>query len=210
MPKREQSGDDAALNRDVAKVPVLELLPTLLPHPPLHGSDNGDGKRNDDYAWRSDVDYRAEPHRYRVGRGEQGVLTCEPYKSEILPHWRFRTTEIAAAGSRKIFDMFEDYVRQNDFVGADLARKFLQMGFTRARRYANWKGGRKYVVAEAATTAGSSTAHPAKRTSRATTQLGAGSPEKAQAAAIYFAKWKEAEANPTYAALKANWKRRFG
>ena len=32
----------------------------------------------------------------------------------------------------------------NEFVGADMARKYLQMGYTRARRYANHKGGRKY------------------------------------------------------------------
>ena len=31
-----------------------------------------------------------------------------------------------------------------DFVGMDMARKFLEMGFTRARRYANHKDGKKY------------------------------------------------------------------
>lgn len=36
------------------------------------------------------IDYRSHPERYKVARGEQGVLTVEPYKSEILPHWRFR------------------------------------------------------------------------------------------------------------------------
>ena len=36
------------------------------------------------------VDYRKNPELYKVARGEQGVLTVEPYKSEILPHWRFR------------------------------------------------------------------------------------------------------------------------
>jgi hypothetical protein len=40
--------------------------------------------------------------------------------------------------------MFEDYVKEKDFIGADMARKYLQMGFTRARRYANFKGGLKY------------------------------------------------------------------
>ena len=28
----------------------------------------------------------------------------------------------------------------------DMARKFIQMGMTRAKRYANYKGGRKYVA----------------------------------------------------------------
>ena len=36
------------------------------------------------------IDYRQQPELYKIARGEQGVLTVEPYKSEILPHWRFR------------------------------------------------------------------------------------------------------------------------
>ena len=43
------------------------------------------------YPWKPGIDYRARPKRYRVGKGEQGVLICEPYKSEIAPHWRFKT-----------------------------------------------------------------------------------------------------------------------
>ena len=31
------------------------------------------------------IDFREQPELYRVGRGEQGVLLVEPYKSEILP-----------------------------------------------------------------------------------------------------------------------------
>ncbi len=40
--------------------------------------------------------------------------------------------------------MYCDYKRQKDFIGMDMARKFLEMGFTRARRYANHKSGKKY------------------------------------------------------------------
>jgi hypothetical protein len=32
------------------------------------------------------INFRDQPELYRVGRGEQGVLLVEPYKSEILPH----------------------------------------------------------------------------------------------------------------------------
>ena len=85
-----------------------------------------------DYPWKPDIDYRASPWHYRVGNGEQGVLICEPYKSEIGQHWRFKTEAIAEESSAKIFAMFEDYLKANDFVGADMARKYLQMGYTRA------------------------------------------------------------------------------
>ncbi len=90
------------------------------------------------------IDFRAQPELYQVGRGEQGVLMVEPYKSEILPHWRFKTPEIAEKSASAIMDLFEEYRQQNDFVGMDMARKFIQMGYTRARRYANYPGGKKY------------------------------------------------------------------
>ena len=90
------------------------------------------------------IDFRQHPERYQVGRGEQGVLMVEPYKGEILPHWRFKTPAIAEVSAKKIMELFEEYRAKDDFVGMDMARKFIQMGYTRARRYANHKGGRKY------------------------------------------------------------------
>jgi hypothetical protein len=90
------------------------------------------------------LNLRKNPELYRVGKGEQGVLLVEPYKSEILPLWRFKTPEIARESSAKIYKMFLEYKKQKDFVGMDMARKFLQMGITRARRYANHPSGRKY------------------------------------------------------------------
>lgn len=95
------------------------------------------------YSWQPNVDYRAHPELYRVGRGEQGVLICQPHEDELVPLWRFKTPDEAEESSAAIAAKFKDYLRAGDFVGADLARKFLQMGFTRARRYANYRGGRK-------------------------------------------------------------------
>ena len=63
------------------------------------------------------------------GKGEQGVLLVEPYKSEILPHWKFRTPDIARQSAQKIYTLFLEYKAQGDFVGMDMARKFLQMGY---------------------------------------------------------------------------------
>lgn len=52
------------------------------------------------------INFRAQPELYRVGKGEQGVLLVEPYKSEILPHWRFKTPEVAIESSEKIYQLF--------------------------------------------------------------------------------------------------------
>ena len=90
------------------------------------------------------INFRDNPEKYIIGKGEQGVLMIEPYKSEILPHWKFRTPEIASKSAKEIFKLYEDYKSQKDFVGMDMSRKFLQMGITRSRRYANHKSGQKY------------------------------------------------------------------
>ena len=88
--------------------------------------------------------FRPNDKRYRIGRGEQGVLLVRPYTDVICRHWRFKTLKEAKVSSQKIFDMYLDYRIQKDFVGMDMCRKFLEMGFTRARRYANHRDGKKY------------------------------------------------------------------
>ena len=92
------------------------------------------------------IDFSLEENRklYRIGRGEQGVLLVRPYTNDICTHWKFRTPEIAVESSNHIYGMYLDYRDQKDFIGMDMCRKFLEMGFTRARRYANHNSGRKY------------------------------------------------------------------
>ena len=130
------------------------------------------------------IDFRKQPELYRVGKGEQGVLLVEPYKSEILPHWRFKTVAEAKKSSVKIYKMFLAYLKAEDFPGADIARKFLQMGWTRARRYANHKGGRKYDK---------KTGEELLRTE---------DKEKAASAAIFYEKYVTARQHPEYVRQK--------
>ena len=81
---------------------------------------------------------------YRIGRGEQGVLLVRPYTNDICAHWRFVDEDTASKSASKIYSMFVEFRVRRDFIGMDMARKFLEMGFTRARRYANHSDGRKY------------------------------------------------------------------
>lgn len=153
----------------------------------------------------AELDLRAHPELYRVGRGEQGVLLVQPYKAELLPHWRFATPEAARESSEAIFKMFGGYLADGDFVGADMARKFLQMGFTRARRYANHRGGKKYDGPVPDDKKGQSGAH-----GRAELPRQPEDPVKAEAARIFKAKWDEAEANEHYARLKKEHRAQYG
>ena len=93
-----------------------------------------------------ELDFTDEETRklYRIGRGEQGVLLVRPYTNDICAHWRFKTPEIAKKSAKKIYEMYLEYRDQKDFIGMDMCRKFLEMGFTRSRRYANHRTGKKY------------------------------------------------------------------
>ena len=93
-----------------------------------------------------ELDFSIKENRklYRIGRGEQGVLLVRPYTNIICNCWRFKTPKIAIQSANKIFSLYLDYRDAGDFIGMDMCRKFLEMGFTRARRYANHNSGRKY------------------------------------------------------------------
>jgi hypothetical protein len=75
-------------------------------------------------------------------------------------------------------------LKDDDFPGADMARKFLQMGWTRARRYANHKGGRKYDP---------KTGKQLPRTN---------DKEKAAAAAVFYERYVAAREHKKYVRLK--------
>jgi hypothetical protein len=146
------------------------------------------------YPWKPNINYKSHPELYRVGKGEQGVLICEPYKSAIVKHWRFKSEAEAIKSSKKIFSLFKSYLKENDFVGADMARKFLQMGYTRSKRYANYKGGKKYD----------------KNNDYAPLDRGTGDAEKLKSAKIFYEVWKKAEAVEKYAKQKIIWKKNLG
>ena len=149
------------------------------------------------------INFRERPELYRVGRGEQGVLSVEPYKSEILPHWRFRTEAVARKSAEKIYGMYLRYKSAGDFVGMDMARKFLQMGWTRGMRYANHRSGRKYVGPVPAAHKGRSGAWgrevaPLERDE-----------EKLKAAKIFKAKLDALRADPDYVAARRAHRERY-
>ncbi|MBX9622285.1 MAG: DUF4385 domain-containing protein [Gemmataceae bacterium] len=131
-----------------------------------------------------DTDYREHPEQYRVGRGEQGVFRVRPYKDELLPLWKFRTPADAKESAAAIRAKYDEYKAAGEFVGMDLARKYLQMGYTRATRYARHAGGRKYAADGV----------ELPRT--------APDPQKAATAAIFREVWQAVTADPDYQRMK--------
>eukprot|EP01117_Protostelium_nocturnum_P017583 TRINITY_DN7180_c0_g1_i1.p1 TRINITY_DN7180_c0_g1~~TRINITY_DN7180_c0_g1_i1.p1 ORF type:complete len:197 (+),score=59.27 TRINITY_DN7180_c0_g1_i1:152-742(+) len=162
------------------------------------------------------LNLREHPEWYAVGKGEQGVLMVQPYKSEILPHWRFKTPEIARESSETIYKMFLDYKENDDFVGMDMARKFLMMGWTRARRYANHKSGQKYqklTKAELkklnAMTAEEKVESNSERQGKRRKLENEEDPVKAESAAIFRVLYLKAYNDPDYKRMMAEFKEKY-
>ena len=149
------------------------------------------------------IDFRKHPERYRIGKGEQGVLLVQPYKSEILPFWKYKTPKDAKESSKKILALFRQYKKEKDFVGMDMARKFLQMGYTRSRRYANHKSGKKYDGTVPDDKKGQSGAHGRAQLPREIDEI------KAQSAAIFYAAWQKAKEDKAYIKMTKEHREKF-
>ena len=128
---------------------------------------------------------------YRIGRGEQGVLLVRPYTDDICAHWRFVDEAAARNSSATIYKMFLGFKTKRDFIGMDMARKFLEMGFTRARRYANHSSGRKYDQV-------SGKVRPQEKDWRTN--------EKAKAAAVFKEVRDLAAYDQTYQQMRKDWR----
>lgn len=149
------------------------------------------------------LDLRKRPELYRTGVGEQGVLLVEPYKSEILPYWRFKTPEIAKKSSAAIYKLFLQYKKKRDFVGMDMARKFLQMGYTRSRRYANHKSGKKYDGQVPLDKKSQSGAHGRAQLPKEE------DPIKAESAAIFYGVWQKVRVDNLYQTMLREHKQQY-
>jgi hypothetical protein len=166
---------------------------------------SGDDSRKFNYSLDySQLNLRRKKSLYRVGRGEQGVLLVQPYKSEILPYWKFRDPGVAKKSSRAILKLFRGYCAKDDFIGMDMCRKFLQMGYTRSRRYANHKSGKKYVGPVPTEKRGQSGSHGR--------EIAAYVPDttKAESANVFFQAWKKVEGHRKYKKMKIEWKQKYG
>ena len=131
-----------------------------------------------------DTDFRKNPEEYEVGRGCEGVFKIQPYKDELLPLWSYADEGAAEESADALLEAFYDYLDEDDFVGADMARKYLRMGYTRAMRYAKYPGGKKYKDGEER--------EPEEWADS----------EKRRAAIVFEKAWKEARQNEEYRRMR--------
>ncbi|KAI5450603.1 hypothetical protein NCC49_002862 [Naganishia albida] len=137
-----------------------------------------------------DIDYRAHPELYKILRGEMNVFKTQPYSDELKVLWRFKDEATARRSSAQLYERFEGFRDNADFVGMDVTRKFIQMGRTRSLRYALRPGGRKYDK---------TTGQEMKRTGKVADD------SKLKGAKIFEACLKRIEGDEVYAKAKKEW-----
>ena len=66
----------------------------------------------------SKINYKNNPEHYIYTSNEKGALEIEPYKSDII---EFKDEP------NKLYELFTNYINNNDLIGADMIRKFIQI-----------------------------------------------------------------------------------
>jgi len=96
----------------------------------------------------SKINYKVRPEKYRTTRDAQGVYTVMPYKSDFINYFSFSSPGQARKSAQKIYEIFTDYRDRNDFVGMDMARKYLQLGYKLSKRFEKYPSGKRSLRSE--------------------------------------------------------------
>jgi len=74
------------------------------------------------------INYRTNPEYYIYTSNEKGMMEIEPYKSEIIEYQE---------DPSKLYGLFMKYIDENDLIGADMTRKFIQIGTIKNNLFVN-------------------------------------------------------------------------
>tara|TARA_B100001057_G_C22807810_1_gene934196 strand:- start:557 stop:952 length:396 start_codon:yes stop_codon:yes gene_type:complete len=81
--------------------------------------------------WNHNINYEENPLLYTYSEDCGGMYTCNPYKKELLKIWKFLDEESSRKSANDLYIYFLEKIREGDFVGADLAKKYILAGSTR-------------------------------------------------------------------------------
>ena len=79
--------------------------------------------------WDHNINYGENPLLYHYAPDCSGMYVCSPYREELLGIWKFSSKSVAKQSAKDIYNLFLKYLDLEDFVGCDIARKYLQAGF---------------------------------------------------------------------------------
>jgi len=76
--------------------------------------------------FKSTINYKQNPDEYKYTTTTKGIGIVKPYKDQIEPHIKLGTQKEMEQTGNKLCQMFNTYLKRNDFIGADMIRKYVQ------------------------------------------------------------------------------------
>lgn len=76
--------------------------------------------------WDHNINYQENPMLYLYTECCGGMYTCKPYSKELLGMYKFLGRGASEKTANNLYSYFLKKVKDSDFVGADLSRKYIQ------------------------------------------------------------------------------------
>ena len=90
------------------------------------------------------INVKENPELYIVDNGLKGMYTFEPYKSLLLPLFKYKSQKAAKRSTEKLLYQFNKNLGE-DFIACNMCVKYLRAGVIFSRRYNRYgKSGRVY------------------------------------------------------------------
>ena len=74
------------------------------------------------------IDYNKNPEYYIYTTTDNDARLIQPYSNIIIPMFNIDNYKDAKHSCLQIFKLFNNYIKNDDFIGADVFRKFIQLG----------------------------------------------------------------------------------
>jgi len=100
-------------------------------------------KFKSDYS--KEVNYKKDPEEYDTSTGVSGVFSVSPYKDQLIKDFTFKNVKQSRKSAKNLYNKFKLYREKMDFIGMDMTRKFLELGYLQSLRFSKFPGGKKYT-----------------------------------------------------------------
>tara|TARA_R110001583_G_scaffold27302_11_gene97807 strand:- start:12703 stop:13179 length:477 start_codon:yes stop_codon:yes gene_type:complete len=95
--------------------------------------------------YSEEINYKKHPDEYDISTGVSGVFSVSPYKNQLIKYFTFKSLEQSRKSAKSLYKKFKLYRGKMDFVGMDMTRKFLELGYLQSLRFSKFPGGKKYT-----------------------------------------------------------------
>lgn len=92
------------------------------------------------------INYKKNPEFYVYTFNITDMLNIEPYKNKLSPLLKYKTLIDLNENIELLYNHFFKYIQKNDFIGADIVRKYIQFKLTKLIQDSKNKDRSKYII----------------------------------------------------------------